>query len=78
MDGHKGNAFFIIKNIGNMINDSWGVMNQGQFVGNRMVEMSINGNGQYVYEAFNDGNQDQNFYKDASLWEMRVGVSYDF
>jgi hypothetical protein len=77
MDGHKGNAFFIIKNIGNMINDDWGVMKQGQFVGNRMVEMSIEDD-KYVYEKFNDGNQDQTFYKDSSLWEMRIGISYDF
>jgi len=78
MEGHRGNAFFIIKNVGNMINDDWGVMNQGQFVGNRMVEMSIQDDGKYLYEAFNAGNEDQKFYKDASVWEMRVGVSYDF
>ena len=77
VEGHKGNAFFVIKNIGNMINDDWGVMNQGAFVGNRMVSLSGE-NGKYVYEEFNDGNQDQTFYKDASLWEMRIGVSYDF
>ena len=61
-----------------MINDDWGVMNQGQFVGNRMIEMSIQDDGKYLYEAFNSGNEDQKFYKDASVWEMRVGVSYDF
>ena len=77
MEGHKGNVFFIVKNIGNMINDEWGVMKQGEFVGNRMVEMSID-NGKYVYEEFNAGNEEQNFYKDASLWEMRIGISYDF
>jgi len=78
VEGHRGNAFFIIKNVGNMLNDDWGVMKQGQFVGNRMVEMSLQDNGKYLYEAFNSGNEDQNYYKDASLWEMRVGVSYDF
>ncbi len=78
MEGHRGNAFFIIKNVGNMINDDWGVMKQGQFVGNRMVEMSIQEDGKYLYEAFNAGNEEQKFYKDASVWEMRVGVSYDF
>jgi hypothetical protein len=77
MDGHKGNAFFIIKNVGNMLNDDWGVMKQGAFVGNRMLEMSIE-NGQYVYEEFYAGNEEQDIYKDASLWEMRIGVSYDF
>ena len=78
LEGHRGNAFFIIKNIGNMLNDDWGVMKQGQFVGNRMVSMSIQDDGKYLYEEFNAGNEDQTFYKDASLWEMRVGVSYDF
>jgi hypothetical protein len=78
MEGHRGNAFFIIKNVGNMLNDDWGVMNQGQFVGNRMVEMSLQDDGKYLYTAFNKGNEDQKFYKDASVWEMRVGVSYDF
>ncbi|AAZ24203.1 carboxypeptidase regulatory-like domain-containing protein [Colwellia psychrerythraea] len=78
IEGHRGNAFFIIKNVGNMINDDWGVMKQGEFVGNRMVEMSVQDDGKYLYEGFNSGNEDQNFYKDASVWEMRVGVSYDF
>ncbi|MGV2873669.1 TonB-dependent receptor [Colwellia sp. E150_009] len=77
MDGHKGNLFFIIKNVGNLLNDDWGVMKQGQFVGNRMVSMSIE-DGKYVYEDFNAGNEDQEYYKNASLWEMRLGVSYDF
>lgn len=78
MEGHRGNAFFIIKNVGNMLNDDWGVMNQGQFVGNRMVEMSVQDDGKYFYKKFNAGNEDQKSYKDASVWEMRVGVSYDF
>ena len=77
IEGHRGNAFFIIKNVGNMINDDWGVMKQGEFVGNRMVEMSVK-DGKYHYENFNSGNEEQNFYKDSSVWEMRVGVSYDF
>jgi hypothetical protein len=52
-------------------------MNQGAFVGNSMVAMSIE-DGKYVYEEFNENNKDQDYYKDASLWEIRVGVSYDF
>jgi len=53
-------------------------MKQGQFVGNRMVEMSTNDAGQYVYEEFNAGNEEQTYYRDGSLWEVRVGVRYDF
>ncbi len=77
-EGQKGSAFFIVKNVGNFLNDDWGVMKQGQFVGNRMVEMSMNDAGQYVYEEFNDGNEEQEIYNDASLWEIRFGVRYTF
>jgi hypothetical protein len=61
-----------------MMNDDWGVMTKGSFVGNRMVEASINGNGQYVYEAFNSGNEGQEIQIAASLWQVRVGIDYKF
>ncbi|RHW75269.1 TonB-dependent receptor [Colwellia sp. RSH04] len=75
---HRGSAFIIVKNIGNMLNDDWGVMSKGSFVGNRMVEISSNDAGQYVFEEFNDGNQEQDIQNKPSLWEIRVGVSYSF
>ncbi|KGJ89961.1 TonB-dependent receptor [Colwellia psychrerythraea] len=75
---HKGSAFLVIKNIGNMMNDDWGVMTKGGFVGNRMVEISGNADGQYVYDKFNSGNQDQEIQNAASLWQIRVGVDYKF
>ncbi|GAA6206145.1 MULTISPECIES: TonB-dependent receptor [Thalassotalea] len=77
-EGQKGSAFFVVKNVGNFLNDDWGIMKQGQFVGNRMVEMSMNDAGQYVYEEFNEGNEEQEIYNDASLWEIRFGVRYTF
>ena len=75
---HRGSAFLTIKNIGNMINDDWGVMSKGNFVGNRMVSASINDQGQYVYESFNEHNIDQDIQNKPSLWQIRVGVSYKF
>jgi hypothetical protein len=77
-EGHKSSAFIVFKNIGNMMNDDWGVMTKGSFVGNRMVEASINSNGQYVYEEFNAGNEDQEIQNAASLWQVRVGIDYKF
>ena len=78
MEDHKGSAFLVIKNIGNMLNDDWGVMTKGSFVGNRMVEASINDAGQYVYEEFNQGNEEQEVQNAASLWQIRVGIEYKF
>ena len=77
-DDHRGSAFLVIKNIGNMLNDDWGVMRKGGFVGNRMVVTSINDEGQYVFEEFNQGNEKQEIQNKASLWQIRAGVEYKF
>ncbi|WP_404343202.1 carboxypeptidase regulatory-like domain-containing protein [Pseudoalteromonas mariniglutinosa] len=78
MDGHKGEAFFVIDNLTNMLNDDWGVLRKGSFVGNKMVEVNINDAGQYVYSNFSARSAEQSIQRDASLWEMRVGVRYTF
>jgi len=74
----KGSAYIIVKNIGNMLNDDWGVMTTGAFTGARMVEASINDQGQYVFEEFNENNQKLNVERGPSLWEVRVGIDYKF
>ncbi|MDN3486454.1 TonB-dependent receptor [Pseudoalteromonas sp. APC 3224] len=78
MDGHKGEAFFVIDNLTNMLNDDWGVLRKGSFVGNKMVEVNINDQGQYVYSNFSARSAEQSVQRDASLWEMRIGVRYTF
>ncbi|WP_462159848.1 TonB-dependent receptor [Pseudoalteromonas sp. GB56] len=78
MEGHKGEAFFVIDNLTNLLNDDWGTYKKGSFVGNTMVDMHIDDQGRYVYTGFNDGNQDTSVQRDSSLWEMRVGVRYTF
>ena len=78
MDGHKGQAYFTIKNVGNLLNDDWGVLKEGAFVGNRMIETKINDNNQFVYEGFNKNNAQQDVKNYGSLWQMRIGVNYTF
>ena len=78
MDGHKGEAFFVIDNLTNMLNDDWGVLKKGSFVGNKMVEVNVNDQGQYVYSNFSARSAEQSIQRNASLWEMRVGVRYTF
>lgn len=77
MDGHKGSVYFTIKNVGNLLNDDWGTLKQGPFVGQRMVDLDINNDGQYVYSNFNE-NAQQEVKTYGSLWQMRVGVNYRF
>jgi hypothetical protein len=75
-DGHKASAFLVIKNLTNLLNDSWGDFRQGSFVGDSVVETSLNDSGQYVYESFNTA--EQSVERTPSLWEIRVGVKYTF
>lgn len=79
MDGHKGNVYFTIKNVGNLLNDDWGVLKEGSFVGNRMADVSYE-DGKYVYEGFytGEGTTEQEVMNYGSLWQMRVGVNYRF
>lgn len=78
MPGHKGEVFFVIDNLTNMLNDDWGVLKKGSFVGNRMIKTSIDDQGRYVYSDFNPNNGKTATQSSASVWEMRVGVRYTF
>ncbi|MEC8206726.1 MAG: TonB-dependent receptor, partial [Pseudomonadota bacterium] len=78
MPGHKGEVFFVIDNLTNMLNDDWGVLKKGNFVGNRMIKTSIDDQGRYVYSNFSPNNGKTATQSNASVWEMRVGVRYTF
>ncbi|MFK7887482.1 MAG: carboxypeptidase regulatory-like domain-containing protein [Gammaproteobacteria bacterium] len=76
-DGQKFATFLIIENLGNLLNDDWGVLREAGFPRfQQAVEADIVGN-QYVYESFFDPNA-QGRDTDASTWEMRFGFRYDF
>ncbi|PAX99537.1 TonB-dependent receptor [Pseudoalteromonas sp. HM-SA03] len=75
-DGHKGSAFFVIKNVGNLLNDDWGTLKRGTSMQNA-VTASINDNGQYVFEKFNNPSG-TDFEIKPSLYEIRFGVKYNF
>lgn len=75
---HGASAFIVIENLGNLLNDDWGIAYEASFPrAQDAVAASINDAGQYVFEEFLDpvGTTRQ---ADSSSWEVRVGVSYDF
>ena len=77
-EDHKAQAFVVIENFGNLLNDDWGVLYETSFPrAQQVVDASINDNGQYVYERFIQP-AGQTRDADPSLWEIRVGVKYDF
>jgi hypothetical protein len=76
VDGHKGSAFFVIKNVGNFLNDDWGVLYKGDPMQDA-VTAKINDRGQYEFVKFNNPSG-TDFEIRPSLWEIRIGVKYDF
>ena len=70
-EGHRASAFFVIENLGNLLNDDWGVLKQGNFVSESVVGASINDDGQYVYEEFFGADQRESYSTAASLGNPR-------
>jgi len=77
--------FLDIENLGNMLNNDWGRVEQVFFPHNYVAvgEVSINANGQYVYGPFSgsdfDGGIDPaGFFELPSLWQMQFGVKISF
>jgi len=77
MEGHKARAYFVMKNVGNFLNHNWGNKNVGNFVAQNVVNARIS-DGKYQFRDFIPGNADQTTFIPQSLWEIRVGVKYDF
>lgn len=76
----KGSFFVVIENIGNLLNDEWGVINQAGFPGAvRLIDADLNGD-QLVYEGFRDVTREDILapVTDSSVWEIRFGVRYTF
>ena len=79
IEGHKFSAFVVIENLGNLIDDDLGVMEEQTFPHNeQLVGFSLAPGGtQYNYNTFvSPAGPSRD--ADASLWEIRFGLSYSF
>ena len=59
-----------------MLNDDWGVLKEGDFL-QGAVTATITDDGKYSYNEFNSPSPSSRV-TDPSLWEVRIGVKYDF
>ena len=75
--GTKGRLFMKIYNLANLIDDSWGHVNDAQFFSVQVVNSSVNEAGQYVFERFNNRTIN-NLLENRSLWDIRVGFEFNF
>jgi len=66
-----------IYNVGNLLNDSWGHVNDAQFFSVAAVRAHVNDDGQYVFTRF-DGGTVNYLRENRSLWDIRFGIEVNF
>lgn len=73
-------AFMVIRNVGNLLNDEWGVMREHGFPGNAQLYgiSGLDAQGRLVVTSFNPTVDLAQPINSASLWQIRLGVKYKF
>ena len=85
-ENQGGQVYFIIENIGNLINDDWGVMYEQSFpriqdvVDASLVDVNGTPNdfSDDVYSFDSYFTRSESRVSRASLWSMRIGFNYNF
>ncbi|MDH4047184.1 MAG: TonB-dependent receptor [Gammaproteobacteria bacterium] len=78
-EDHHFAGFLLIENLGNLLNDDWGVHREVTFPrAEGVVGLGgVSPTGQLLYNSFTQpGGEGRS--QDASLWEIRFGIRYDF
>ena len=76
-EGTSGRIFLKLYNLGNLINEDWGHVNDAEFFSVEVVEASVNDDRQLVFEKFNEGDVRAET-DEASLWSIRLGIEFNF
>lgn len=77
-DGFEG--FVVIENLGNLLNDSWGIQREHGFPGNAVLYgvSGLDAQGRYVITSFNTNPDRDSIIVGSSLWNIRIGAKYQF
>lgn len=71
--------FVDLENIGNMIDDEWGVIERTRYEYERAVVSAQIENGQFVYDNLNSEDRINNTeILTNSLWQVQLGLKYEF
>lgn len=76
-DMFRGNLFFKVRNLGNLLNDDWGKVTDAQFFSPEVVDSDVNSAGQFVFNSFSERSIERT-YVGPSLWEIRLGIDINF
>ncbi|MEQ8409616.1 MAG: carboxypeptidase-like regulatory domain-containing protein [Gammaproteobacteria bacterium] len=75
--GGNALAYLKIYNVLNLLDDSWGVQYDNEFFAQVAVDMSLDDQGRYVYEQFNNRTI-TDLREQATLYQIRMGLQIDF
>lgn len=80
LGGDSFEGFLMIENIGNLIDDSWGIQREHGFPGNAVLYgvSGVDAQGRLIITSFNGNADRDSIIANASLWNARVGIKYTF
>jgi outer membrane receptor for ferrienterochelin and colicin len=78
--GDRTQAFLVVENLGNLLNDDWGLLREHGFPGSAELYTisGIDAQGRYIISGFNPNVDSDSVLVNPSLWSIRVGVKYEF
>ena len=73
-------AFVVVRNVGNLINEDWGLLKEHGFPGNAQLYgiSGIDAQGRLIITSFSPRVDQATTINSASLWQVRLGVKYKF
>ena len=73
----RGRVFLKIYNLGNLITDRWGHVNDAQFFSPQVVNTGVDEQGRFVFNSFSNRSI-EDVLENRSLWEARLGIEFNF
>ncbi len=78
-NGSKATFYLDIENVGNLLNPDWGRYEQVRYeYFQPVVEIEDFSNGQYLYDDFGGSRSEIRTSFPASVWQVQLGVRYEF
>jgi len=76
---HRAMLFFDIENLGNLLNSDWGRVERTRYEYERDVVSASIVDGQYEYSRLNSTRSIENLETlSRSVWQLQLGIKYDF
>ena len=75
--GSRARLFVKIYNLGNLLNDDWGLVTDAQFFSQQVITTDVDDEGRYVFNRFR-ARSVNDVLETRSLWQLRMGFEINF